>query len=84
MRHRVEEEIKRSHFITTIVYTPTVEEARAFIADVSREFETASHNCWAHVVGAPGNTGQIGMSDDGEPHGTVGRPMLTVLYYWGY
>jgi len=79
--HRTEEEILRSRFITTVGYTPTVEAARAFIAAVSDEFADASHNCWAYVVGVPGNTGQIGMSDDGEPHGTAGRPMLTVLLH---
>lgn len=81
--HRVEEEIKRSRFITTVAHTPTVEDARAFIAEVSAEFADASHNCWAYVVGAPGSTGQVGMSDAGEPHGTAGRPMLTVLLHSG-
>jgi len=79
--HRTEEEILRSRFITTVGYTPTVEAARAFVAAVSAEFADANHNCWAYVVGTPGNTGQIGMSDDGEPHGTAGRPMLTVLLH---
>lgn len=82
-RHRVEEEIKRSRFITTVGYTPTVDAARAFIAEVSAEFADASHNCWAYVVGPPGSTGQVGMSDAGEPHGTAGRPMLTVLLHSG-
>src|SRR5690606_8318142 len=82
-RHRVEEEIKRSRFISTVAYTPTVEEARAFISEISAEFGDASHNCWAYVVGSPGSTGQVGMSDDGEPHGTAGRPMLTVLLHSG-
>ena len=80
-RHRTEEEILRSRFITTVAYTPTVEAAREFIATVSTEFADASHNCWAYVIGPPGSTGQIGMSDDGEPHGTAGRPMLTVLLH---
>lgn len=79
--HRVEEEINRSRFITTVGYTPTVETARAFVATVSTEFGDASHSCWAYVVGPPGSTGQIGMSDAGEPHGTAGRPMLTVLLH---
>lgn len=79
--HRTEEEILRSRFITTVAYTPTVEAARMFIAAMSAEFADASHNCWAYVVGAPGSTGQNGMSDDGEPHGTAGRPMLTVLLH---
>lgn len=82
-RHRAEEEILRSRFITTLAYTPTVESARAFIHEVSAEFSDASHNCWAYVIGPPGSTGQIGMSDDGEPHGTAGRPMLTVLLHSG-
>lgn len=80
-QHRTEEEILRSRFITTVAYTPTVEAARTFIAAMSAEFADASHNCWAYVVGAPGSTGQNGMSDDGEPHGTAGRPMLTVLLH---
>jgi uncharacterized YigZ family protein len=80
-RHRTEEEILRSRFITTVGYTPTVEAARTFIAEVNAEFGDASHNCWAYVVGPPGSTAQIGMSDDGEPHGTAGRPMLTVLLH---
>ncbi len=81
--HRVEEEIKRSRFITTLAHTPTVEDARTFISNISGEFSNASHNCWAYVIGQPGTTGQVGMSDDGEPHGTAGRPMLTVLLHSG-
>jgi uncharacterized YigZ family protein len=81
--HRTEEEILRSRFITTVGHTPTVEAARTLIATVRAEFADASHSCWAYVVGAPGSTAQIGMSDDGEPHGTAGRPMLTVLLHSG-
>lgn len=79
--HRTEEVIERSRFITTVAHTATVEEARQLIAQVSTEFGDASHNCWAYVIGPPGSTAQIGMSDDGEPHGTAGRPMLTVLLH---
>ena len=81
--HRVEEKIRRSHFITTIGLAATVEDARAFIKDVRAEFDTANHNCWAYVIGPPGSTAHAGMSDDGEPHGTAGRPMLTVLLHSG-
>ncbi|MFN8440512.1 MAG: YigZ family protein [Caldilineaceae bacterium] len=79
--HRTEAVIDRSRFITTLAHTPTVEEARQLIAQISAEFSDASHNCWAYVIGPPGSTAQIGMSDDGEPHGTAGRPMLTVLLH---
>ncbi|MBP6440608.1 MAG: YigZ family protein [Caldilineaceae bacterium] len=80
-RHRVAEEVRRSRFITTVGHAPTLDAARDFIASVRAEFADASHNCWAYVVGPPGSTAQIGMSDDGEPHGTAGRPMLTVLLH---
>lgn len=81
--HRVETVIQRSRFITTVGPAPTVEAARAFIAAVRREFADATHNCWAYLVGPPGQTAQIGFSDDGEPHGTAGRPMLDVLVHSG-
>jgi uncharacterized YigZ family protein len=81
--HRVEEEISRSRFITTLACTPTVEAAREFIAARRVEFPDASHNCWAYLVGPPGSSGQVGYGDDGEPHGTAGRPMLTVLQHCG-
>jgi uncharacterized YigZ family protein len=81
--HRVEQELQRSRFITTLAPAPTVDEAKAFIARVREEFPDANHNCWAYVVGPPGSTGQVGMSDDGEPHGTAGRPMLTALLHGG-
>lgn len=81
--HRVEEEIDRSRFITTVAHTPAVEQAREFIAAQRVEFGDASHNCWAYVIGSPGSTAQMGYSDDGEPHGTAGKPMATVLLHSG-
>ncbi len=77
--HRVEETRDRSRFITTVARAATVEEARAFISEVAGEFKDATHNCWAFVVGPPGDTSRVGMSDAGEPHGTAGKPMLNVL-----
>ncbi len=82
-RHRVEDRIRRSRFITTVDHAPTVEIARAFIEAIRGEFPDASHHCWAYVVGPPGSTAQVGMSDGGEPHGTAGRPMLQVLLHSG-
>jgi uncharacterized YigZ family protein len=81
--HRVEQEISRSRFITTVGRASTVDEATAFIRAVAGEFADATHNCWAYVVGPPGDTGRIGMSDAGEPHGTAGRPMLNALLHAG-
>ena len=79
--HRVEADIQRSRFITSIAPAPTVDDATQFVRAVSNEFADATHNCWAYVVGPPGSTAQVGMSDDGEPHGTAGRPMLGVLLH---
>ncbi len=80
---RVEDEILRSRFITSVGCAPTIDAARAFIAEVAAAHADASHNCWAYVVGPPGSTAQVGMSDAGEPHGTAGRPMLNVLLHCG-
>jgi uncharacterized YigZ family protein len=81
--HRVEQEIRRSRFITTVGRAATVEEATGFVREVSGEFADATHNCWAYVVGPPGSTDKVGMSDAGEPHGTAGRPMLAALLHSG-
>ena len=82
-QHRVEQVIDRSRFICTVTRVQSSEEAQAFIKAMNAEFPDATHNCWAYVVGAPGSTDRVGMSDDGEPHGTAGRPMLTVLLHSG-
>jgi uncharacterized YigZ family protein len=81
--HRVAQVIDRSRFLATVAPAPTVAEAQAVLRAVREEFPDATHHCWAYVVGPPGSTGQVGMSDDGEPHGTAGRPMLTVLLHGG-
>ena len=81
--HRAEETIHRSRFIVTIARVSSPEEAKRFIDSVRQEHADATHNCWAYVAGEPGSTAQIGASDDGEPKGTAGRPMLTVLLHCG-
>lgn len=82
-RHRVSEMIKKSRFIATMAPAATPEAAKIFVDQVRTEFADASHHCWAFVAGAPGTTARIGMSDDGEPHGTAGRPMLNILLHSG-
>lgn len=74
-------DIEKSKFITTLAHAPTVEAARAFVESIRHEFADATHNCWAFVAGPPGDSNQVGMSDDGEPSGTAGRPMLNVLLH---
>jgi uncharacterized YigZ family protein len=82
-RHRAEQSIERSRFICTLDRAESPEGAQQFIREMNTEFPDATHNCWAYVIGAPGNTSRVGMSDAGEPHGTAGRPMLTVLLHSG-
>ena len=81
--HRVEEVIQKSRFITALDHAPSPESAQAFLNRIREEFPDATHHCWAHLAGPPGDTASIGMSDDGEPHGTAGRPMLTTLLHSG-
>lgn len=82
-RHRVEQSIERSRFICTVQRVASPEDAHLFLKEMNAEFPDATHNCWAFVAGPPGSTSRIGMSDAGEPHGTAGRPMLTVLLHSG-
>ena len=80
-QQRQEEIIKRSRFITTIAHASSADEANAFVASIKKEFPDASHNCWAYVAGPAADSARVGMSDDGEPHGTAGKPMLNVLLH---
>lgn len=81
--HRVEEVVRKSRFITVLAHAPTAEAAQAVLAGIKDEFPDATHHCWAYVAGPPGESASIGMSDDGEPHGTAGRPMLAALLHSG-
>lgn len=73
------EEIKKSRFITRLAHTPGVEAAKAFVAQMRAEYPDARHHCFAWVAGAPDDSQQLGFSDDGEPAGTAGKPMLAQL-----
>ena len=70
--------IKRSVFTCRLAFADSPEAARAFITAVSRENKTATHNCWAYVVGEKGQVYHA--SDAGEPSGTAGKPMLNALF----
>ncbi len=82
-RFRSEIEVERSRFITTVQEVQSPEAAQAFVAELKAEFRDANHNCWAYLVGPPGSSDRIGLSDDGEPHGVAGKPMLTTLQHSG-
>ena len=77
--HQVEETIKNSRFITQIYKVQSLEQAKDVIKSVKLEFPDARHHCSAFLAGAPTDFNQMGFSDDGEPSGTAGKPMLAVL-----
>ena len=69
--------VDKSRFITTISPCTTEEEAQAFIGRINKEFWDATHNCTAYTLGPKQE--QQRSSDNGEPSGTAGKPMLEVL-----
>lgn len=73
------EEIKKSRFITLLAHTSGVEEAKAYVQQIKNEYPDARHHCWAFVAGRPDDSQQLGFSDDGEPTGTAGKPMIAQL-----
>jgi uncharacterized YigZ family protein len=78
----VELEIKRSKFITTVINAGDRQQADAFVKRLKAENPKANHVCWAYIVGSPESTVRS-MSDDGEPSGTAGMPMLKILQHSG-
>lgn len=68
---------KKSRFIATVKPVKTEEEALEFIESLKKRYWDATHNCFAYIIG--GGTPLKRCSDDGEPSGTAGRPMLDVL-----
>jgi uncharacterized YigZ family protein len=75
---RREHVVLHSRFIATLTPAFSVDEARAFMARIKKEFADASHNVPAYIIGG-GNTVTEYSSDDGEPSGTAGKPALAVL-----
>ncbi len=72
-----EKVIERSRFIADVSHAESEEEARAFIASVRAKHPLATHSCYAFVADKTGNL--LRFSDDGEPQGTAGMPILEVL-----
>lgn len=70
-------EVRRSLFIASVSPAATAEDADAFVASVRAKYPDATHNCYAYIAGAENPS--VRFSDDGEPGGTAGQPMLEVL-----
>lgn len=69
--------IEKSRFICTLKKVATEEDAQEFIKEIKKKYWDATHNCSAYIVGGNGMAQRS--SDDGEPSGTAGLPMLEVL-----
>ena len=67
---------KRSRFITHLYKVETEAEARARIEEMKKKYYDARHNCWCYLLQ---EGGVVRYSDDGEPQGTAGQPMLNVF-----
>ncbi|MGX9419351.1 YigZ family protein [Vibrio sp. RC27] len=74
-----EEEIKKSRFITYLQHVSSIEEAKRYVNTIKNKHPDARHNCWAFAAGRPEDSMKWGFSDDGEPSGTAGKPMLAQL-----
>lgn len=68
---------KKSRFIAHIAPAQTEEEAQDFVEKIKKQYWDARHNCWAYSIGE--KQPALRCSDDGEPSGTAGKPMLEVL-----
>lgn len=74
-------EIKKSQFITWLIPIADRAEGMEWLAKSKTEYPDARHHCWAYVLGDSPNSQSAAMSDDGEPSGTAGKPMLNVLQH---
>ena len=73
------EEIKKSRFITYLAPTQGRSAAEQFIRSIKALHPDARHHCWGFVAGRPDDGQSYGFSDDGEPSGTAGKPILNSL-----
>ena len=76
-RHESEKIIEKSRFLTYCAHVESDEEAKAFVAEIRKAHSLATHVCYAFISDKTGNLQRF--SDDGEPQGTAGVPILEVL-----
>ena len=68
---------KKSRFIGVAAHVSSEDEAAEFVRKIKKEYYDARHSCWAYVIGDKSES--MRASDDGEPQGTAGRPILDVI-----
>ena len=77
----IEYEVKKSRFIARAAKAESREAAMALLEAARKDYPDARHHCWAYLVGNPHSPTTVAMSDDGEPSGTAGKPILNVLQH---
>ncbi|MBU3070391.1 YigZ family protein [Aestuariicella sp. G3-2] len=77
----LEYEVKKSRFIARAVRAQNREQALAILEQARKDYPDARHHCWAYLIGNPRSPATVAMSDDGEPSGTAGKPILNVLQH---
>lgn len=80
-QHETLLEVKKSKFYGCANYVDSREAAMVFLAGVKQRYPDARHHCWAYLLGNPAQPTSAAMSDDGEPSGTAGKPILNVLQH---
>ncbi len=80
-RFEYEIEVKKSRFIATAIPLSSTDALYQLQSEMQRLHPKASHHCLAYILGAPQAPKAAGSSDDGEPSGTAGKPMLNILMH---
>lgn len=73
--------VKKSKFITFVTKVASREEAVSQLSSIAAREVGANHNCSAYIIGNPSSPDGIHCSDDGEPSGTAGKPLLNILLH---
>ena len=76
-----ETEIKKSRFIARVAPVSSRDEVKAWLEQARNDHPDARHICWAYQIGRPGAAAEAAMNDDGEPSGTAGKPILSVIQH---
>lgn len=79
--YQIEYVVKKSRFIARLEPVSNRQEVNAAVAQARSDYPDARHHCWAYLLGRPADATNAGMSDDGEPAGTAGKPILNVLQH---
>ncbi len=77
----IEYEIKKSRFIAWACPVSDRSAAMQWLNQAQTAYPDARHHCWAYQIGSPRSPSTAAMSDDGEPNGTAGKPILNVLHH---